>query len=165
VVCGTLRASAQVLAGWGWTINPACVDRLHLDLRQWGAAIGRRGTPLCQGEDGLRHPLALCPADHHVVRPHTSLRPPWRVSETTPGRGSAQVWGPCTLARAAGWTEPVGTLQAVLRCRVPPWPPPHAVERVGEDEEREAGPDGWACARSPGVPEAPKNRIRRLMPG
>jgi IS1 family transposase len=42
----------HVLTACGWQINTALVERLNLDLRQHGAAIGRRGATLCQGEDG-----------------------------------------------------------------------------------------------------------------
>jgi IS1 family transposase len=49
VVFGTPLAIAQVLAACGWTINTACVERLHLDIRQRVAAIGRRVNTLCQG--------------------------------------------------------------------------------------------------------------------
>ena len=127
VVCGTMEAIAQVLSGCGWKINTAFVERLHLDIRQRVAAIGRRVNTLCQGEDGLQHQLALFHAYHHFVLPHTSLRQPLRVSETTNGSGSAKVWRPCTPAMAAGLTDHVWTLQEVLMFRVPPWPQPHAV--------------------------------------
>jgi hypothetical protein len=51
-VFGTLEAAQQVLAACGWPINTAFVERLTLSLRQHGAAIGRRGSTLCKGEDG-----------------------------------------------------------------------------------------------------------------
>jgi hypothetical protein len=53
VVFGTQRAIAQVLSACGWTINTAFVERRNLDLRQRVAAVGRRVTTLCQGEEGL----------------------------------------------------------------------------------------------------------------
>jgi hypothetical protein len=59
VVFGTLEAVQQVLAACGWQINTAFVERLNLSLRQHVAAIGRRATTLCKGEDGLRQQLAL----------------------------------------------------------------------------------------------------------
>ena len=49
VVFGTPLAMEQLLAACGWTINTAFVERLHLDIRQRVAAIGRRVNPL----DGL----------------------------------------------------------------------------------------------------------------
>ena len=54
-----IQAITQVLAVCGWQINTAFVERVSLDIRQRVAAIGRRVTTLCQGEDGVRHPLAL----------------------------------------------------------------------------------------------------------
>src|SRR5256884_2693467 len=59
VVFGTLEAVQQVLAACGWQINTAFVERLNLSIRQHVAAIGRRVTTLCKGEEGLRQQLAL----------------------------------------------------------------------------------------------------------
>src|SRR4030095_4195255 len=50
VVFGTLGAIEQVLAGCGWKINTAFVERLNLDIRQRVAAVGRRVNTLCQGK-------------------------------------------------------------------------------------------------------------------
>jgi hypothetical protein len=127
VVFGTLGAIEQVLAGCGWKINTAFVERLNLDLRQRVAAIGRRVNTLCQGEDGLQQQLALFHAYHNFVLPHASLRQPLQAPEATNGRGSAKVWQAWTPAMAAGLTDHVWTLQEVLLYRVPPWPQPHVV--------------------------------------
>jgi IS1 family transposase len=127
VVFGTLGAIEPVLAGCGWKINTAFVERLNLDLRQRVAAIGRRVNTLCQGEDGLQQQLALFHAYHNFVLPHASLRQPLQAPEATNGRGSAKVWQPWTPAMAAGLTDHVWTLQEVLLYRVPPWPQPHVV--------------------------------------
>src|SRR4029450_8940552 len=59
VVFGTLEAVKHVLAPLGGQINTAFVERLNLSLRQHVAAIGRRVSTLCKGEDGLRQQLAL----------------------------------------------------------------------------------------------------------
>jgi hypothetical protein len=122
VVFGTRLALEQRLARGGWTINTACVARLNLDIRQCGAAVGRRVTTLCQGAAGLREQVALFQVYHHFVWPHASLRQPLRIPDPTNGCGSAQVWRPCPPAMAAGVTEHVGSLQDVLLFRVPPWP-------------------------------------------
>jgi IS1 family transposase len=53
VVFGTLEAVEQVLAACGWKINTSFVERLHLDIRQHVAAVGRRVTTLCKGEEGV----------------------------------------------------------------------------------------------------------------
>ena len=55
------RPSMHVLAPLGWQINTAFVERLNLTIRQHVAAVGRRVTTLCKGEDGLRQQLALYP--------------------------------------------------------------------------------------------------------
>jgi IS1 family transposase len=127
VVFGTREAVGQVLAACGWTINTACVERLNLDIRQRVAAIGRRVNTLCQGEDGLRHQLALFQVYHNFVLPHASLRQSLLVPEPTNGSGSAKLWRPCTPAMAAGLTDHGWTLKEVLLSRVPPWPQPAGV--------------------------------------
>jgi hypothetical protein len=118
---------AQVLSVCGWKINTAFVERLHLDMRQRVAALGRRVNTLCQNEDGLQHQLALFHVYHNFVLPHASLRQPVPVPESTYGTGSAKVWRPCTPTMAAGVTDHVWTLQEVLLYRVPPWPQPQAL--------------------------------------
>ena len=59
VVFGTLEAVHQVLATCGWQINTAFIERVNLSIRQHVAAVGRRVSTLCKGEDGLRQQLAL----------------------------------------------------------------------------------------------------------
>jgi IS1 family transposase len=127
VVFGTRLAIEQVLAAWGWSMNTALVERLNLDLRQRGAAIGRRVNTLGQGEAGLRDPLVLFQGYHNFVVPHASLRQPLPAPEVMNGRGSAQLGRPCTPAMAAGLTDHGWTLKAVLLSRVPPWPQPQTV--------------------------------------
>ena len=53
------RPSMHVLAPLGWQINTAFVERINLTIRQHVAAVGRRVSTLCKGEDGLRQQLAL----------------------------------------------------------------------------------------------------------
>ena len=127
VVFGTQLAIEQVLTACGWTIQTAFVERLNLDLRQRVAAIGRRVTTLCQGAEGLLDQLVLFQTYHNFVLPHASLRLPLQVPAATNGSGSAKVWRPCTPAMAAGLTDHVWTLKAVLLFRVPPWPQPQTV--------------------------------------
>ena len=120
VVFGTMERVKQVLSACGWQINTAFVERLNLDMRQRVAAVGRRVTTLCQGEDGLRQQLVLFQSYHNFCLPHVSLRQPLGVPEPTHGRGSAKLWRPCTPAMAAGLTDHVWSLQEVLLFRVPP---------------------------------------------
>jgi IS1 family transposase len=127
VVFGTLAAVQQVLAACGWQINTAFVERINLSLRQHVAAIGRRATTLCKGEDGLRQQLALYHVYHNFVLPHASLRQPFAEPLPTNGSGSVKRWRPWTPAMAAGLTDHVWTLQEVLMLRVPPWPQPQVV--------------------------------------
>jgi IS1 family transposase len=127
VVFGTLEAVNHVLAPLGWQINTAFVERLNLSLRQHVAAIGRRVSTLCKGEDGLRQQLALFQTYHNFCLPHASLRQPLSQPLPTKGTGSAKQWRPCTPAMAAGLTDRVWTLREVLLYRVPPWPQPAGV--------------------------------------
>jgi IS1 family transposase len=126
VVCGTLAAIEQVLAVHGWHINTAFIERINLSIRQHVAAVGRRVTTLCKGEDGLRPQLTLYHAYYNFCLPHASLRQPLLQPEPTHGTGSAKQWRPCTPAMAAGLTDHVWTLREVLCFRVPPWPQPQA---------------------------------------
>jgi IS1 family transposase len=124
VVFGTPEAVRQVLAACGWLINTSFVERLNLSIRQHVAAVGRRVTTLCKGEDGLHQQLALYHVYHNFCLPHTSLRQPLPQPELTKGPGSAKQWQPRTPAMAAGLTDHVWTLREVLLFRVPPWPQP-----------------------------------------
>jgi IS1 family transposase len=124
VVFGTIEAVNQVLRPLGWQINTAFVERLNLSLRQHVAAIGRRVTTLCKGEEGLRQQLVLFQGSHNFCLPHASLRLPLAEPESTNGTGSAKRWRLQTPAMAAGLTDHVWSLREVLLFRVPPWPQP-----------------------------------------
>jgi hypothetical protein len=127
VVFGTLEAVEQVLATCGWQINTAFVERLNLTIRQHVAAVGRRVSTLCKGEDGVRQQLALYHVYYNFCLPHASLRHSLLQAEPTHGTGSAKRWQPRTPAMAAGLTDHVWTLREVLLLRVPPWPQPARV--------------------------------------
>jgi hypothetical protein len=124
VVFGTLAAVEQVLAACGWQIDTAFVERLNLGIRQRVAAVGRRVTTLCKGEDGVRHQLVLFHAYHNFCLAHASLRVPLLQPVPTNGTGSVKQWRPCTPAMAAGLTDHVWTLREMLLFRVLPWPQP-----------------------------------------
>jgi IS1 family transposase len=127
VVFGSLEAVNHVLAPLGWHINTAFVERINLSIRQHVAAVGRRVSTLCKGEDGLRQQLALYQVYYNFCLPHASLRQPLPQPEPTNGTGSAKQWRPWTPAMAAGLTDHVWTLREVLLYRVPPWPQPAGV--------------------------------------
>jgi IS1 family transposase len=127
VVFGTQLAIEQVLAACGWQIQTAFVERLNLDIRQRVAALGRRVSTLCKGEEGLDQQLALYHGYYNFCLPHGSLRQPLSQPVPTNGTGSAKQWRPCTPAMAAGLTDHVWTLREVLLFRVPPWPQPVGV--------------------------------------
>ena len=97
-------------------------NRLNLDFRQQVAAIGRRVNTLCKHEAGLRQQLALFHTYHNFVLPHTSLRVPLPELAAVPETGASQRWQARTTAMAAGRTDQVWSLRALLMFRVPPWP-------------------------------------------
>jgi hypothetical protein len=84
------------------------------------AAVGRRVSTLCKGEDGLRQQLSLYHVYSNFCLPHTSLRHPRLPPEPTHGTGSAKRWQPRTPAMAAGLTDHVWTLREVLLFRANP---------------------------------------------
>ena len=86
------------------------------------AAVGRRVSTLCKGEEGLRQQLTLYHCYYNFCLPHASIRQPLPQPEPTHGTGSAKLWQPYTPAMAAGLTDHVWTLREVLLFRVPPWP-------------------------------------------
>src|SRR6266481_2717317 len=55
-------------------INTACVERLNLTIRQHVAAVGRRVSTLCKGEDGVRDQLTLYSVYDHFCLPHAAWR-------------------------------------------------------------------------------------------
>src|SRR5262244_3761455 len=73
VVFGTLEAVNAVLAPLGCQINTAFIERLNLSMRQHVAAVGRRVSTLCKGEDGLRQQLALFHVYYNFCLPHASI--------------------------------------------------------------------------------------------
>jgi hypothetical protein len=127
VVFGSLEAVKHILAPRGWHINTAFVERINLTIRQHVAAVGRRVSTLCKGEDGLLQQVAVFHCYYNFCLPHTSLRLPLPQPEPTHGSGAATQWRPCTPAMAAGLTDRVWTLREVLLFRVPPWPQPAGV--------------------------------------
>jgi len=124
IVFGTREAIQQVLAACGWQINTAFVERVNLTIRQHVAAVGRRVSTLCKGEDGIQQQLALYHVYYNFCLPHASVRQPLLPPEPTHGTGSAKCWQLRTPAMAAGLTDHVWTLREVLLFRVPPWPQP-----------------------------------------
>ncbi|HEY5868780.1 MAG TPA: hypothetical protein VI542_25005 [Candidatus Tectomicrobia bacterium] len=127
VVFGSLEAVKHILAPLGWHINTAFVERINLTIRQHVAAVGRRVSTLCKGEDGLRQQWAVFHCYDNFCLPHASVRRPLPQPGPTNGSGSATQWQPRTPAMAAGLTDHVWTLREVLMFRVPPWPQPAGV--------------------------------------
>ena len=76
VVFGSLEAVKHLLAPRGWHINTAFVERINLTIRQHVAAVGRRVSTLCKGEDGLLQQLAVCHCYYNFCLPHASVRLP-----------------------------------------------------------------------------------------
>jgi hypothetical protein len=159
VVCGARLAMEQRLARGGWTIKTAFVARLHLDIRQGVAAIGRRVNTLWQGAAGWQDRLGLFQVYHNFVFPHASLRQRWPFPEATSGRGAAKGWRPCTPAMAAGLTDQVWSLKEVRFYRVPPWPQPQTMESRIRVEDQDGERLGVLRCRPSGAREGLKTDL------
>src|SRR5919201_6099992 len=70
---------------------PIDCNRVNLSIRQHVAAVGRRVSTLCKGEDGLHQQLALYHGYYNFVLPHASLRQPLAEPVRTYGTGSAKL--------------------------------------------------------------------------
>ncbi len=127
VACGSLETVKAVLAPLGWQSNTAFVERLNLTMRQHIAAVGRRVSALCKGEDGLQQQLSVFHCYANFCLPHTSVRQSLPQPEPTNGSGSATQWRPWKPAMAAGLTAHVWSVREMLFFRVPPWPQPAGV--------------------------------------
>ena len=103
VVCGPRQASAPRLATRGGKSIPACGERLHLDCRPPGAAMGRRVNPRCTPDAGWRHQRALCQTDHQCVLSHARLR--WPRPDGTHGPAAVPRWQQRPPAPAAGLVD------------------------------------------------------------
>jgi hypothetical protein len=117
----------QGRAACGGQSQTACIARRNLSLRQPVVAGGRRGTPRCQGEAGVRQPLGWSQVSANGCVPHARVRQPFLVLEPTQGPGAATRGRPGTPALAAGLTAQVWTRRDVRRLRVPPGPQPQAL--------------------------------------
>jgi hypothetical protein len=102
----TLRRRSQ---GDG-VINTAYIERLNATFRERLAALARRGRALARQTVTLEHSMYLVGTIYNFCTPHESLR----------HRHGAQ-----TPAMAAGITDHVWTVQALLSLPVPPpcWSP------------------------------------------
>ena len=87
VVFGSLEAVNHVLAPLGWHINTAFVERLNLTIRQHVAAVGRRVSTLCKGEDGLRQQLTVFHCYYNFCLPHARVCRPLPQPEPAHGSG------------------------------------------------------------------------------
>ena len=129
------------------------------------AAIGRRVNTLCQGEASLGDQLTLFQVYHNFVVPPASLRQRLLVPESTHGRGSAQVWRPCTPAMAAGVTDHVLSLKEVLHYRVPPWQQAQTRSCVSQEDERAVERTRYVSKPARRGEREAENLFRGLMTG
>ena len=114
---------ASILAKRGWPIHPRLGERLQLDCRPPGAALGRRVHTLGTYAAGGRPQLALLQPAPNVVVPHASWRLPLPACGPISEPGSRKRGRQQTPALAAGLTERVGRWREGRMSRVPPWPP------------------------------------------
>ncbi len=106
------------------------VERQNLTVRQHARRMGRQGKAFSKGPDALEAQLPLACAYDHGVVPHRRLRQRFpHPLPTTGPNGSPTKWKPVTPAMAAGLTDHVWTMDALLNFRVPPdalWSSPGA---------------------------------------
>jgi hypothetical protein len=138
VVFGPMARVKQVLAATSWQMNPAFVERANGSIRQHVTAVGRRVITRCTGEKGSRHQLARYQLYHNFCLPHASFPVPLSPEPPTNGRGATRCWQPRTPAMAAGLTDHVWPLRAVLLVRVPPWPQPQVLAAADAEADRRA---------------------------
>ena len=150
----------QVLAPCGWQINTAFVERINLTIRQHVAAVGRRVSTLCKGEDGLRQQLALYHVYYNFCLPHASLRLPLPQPVPTNGTGSAKQWRPLDAGDGGGADRPCldpARGAAVSRAAVAP-----ASGGVSKPWWWEAAQGRWpeqaTCVRTAGVEGVTRGR-------
>ena len=155
VVFGPREAVEQGLAACGWQLNTSFVERLHLSIRQHVAAVGRRVSTLCKGEDGLCQQLVLSQCSYNFCLPHASLRQALPQPISTQGAGSAKRWRPCPPAMAAGLTDRVGSLREGCCSVYPHGPSPRESEpavRVGNSNWRGPEVATWASIMASATP-------------
>jgi len=133
-----LVAVEQVLAPLGWHINTAFVERVNLTIRQHVAAVGRRVSTLCKGEEGLRQQLALHHVYYNFCLPHASLRQP--LSQPEPTKASARPRRAALDASDGRWPDgsrlDAARGVALSRAAV-------ATTSVGVRKRAQGGNDGW----------------------
>jgi len=123
VVDGTLAPGAAALpaAPVRRAMPPYGVERHHLPVRQHARQLGRTVNACSTEPDALEPQRTLALAYSHFGVPPRRVRPrrPHPLP-TTGQQGSRKPWKPVTPAMAAGLTDHVWTMEALLSFRVPP---------------------------------------------
>jgi transposase-like protein len=122
VVYGPLAqvAAALQVSPVSRTLHIYGVERNNLTVRQHARRLGRKVNAFSKEPADLGHQLTLACASSHFVVPHRSVRQRLPHSLPTKGRnGSRKQWKPVTPAMAAGLTDQVWTMAALLSFRVP----------------------------------------------
>jgi hypothetical protein len=127
VVYGTPARLAHVLAAApvSRVISTCGVERNNVTIRQHARRLGRKVHAFAKDHTSLEHHVALSFASSHCVVPHRGVRQ--RLAHPLPTKGSVsrKRWVQRTPAMAAGVTDPIWTMDALLSFRVPPrcvWP-------------------------------------------
>lgn len=97
------------------------MERNNLTIRQQSRRRGRTINAFSNDRDYLEYQRTLACADYPFVPPQRGLRQQLPNPLPTQGfRASDQKWKPVTPAMAAGLTDHVWSLDALLSFRVPP---------------------------------------------
>jgi hypothetical protein len=102
------------------TINTSGVARDNRTQRQQQRRLTRRTNGFSNDITWLEKQVWLSLAYYHLIWPHASLRPLLPVPEPTLGTGSPRRWRPLPPAIAAGITDHLWTIRALLSYRVSP---------------------------------------------
>jgi hypothetical protein len=95
-------------------------ERNNLTCRQCNGRLSRKVLSFSKDLTWREKHLWLSLAYYHFVLPHESLRSPCLEPYPTRGSGSPKKWQLVTPAMAAGLTDHVWTMEALLSYRVPP---------------------------------------------
>lgn len=101
--------------GCGSRINTAYVGRDNLTSRQSNGRLVRKTLSHSKRKDYLPYHLDFEDAIDNLVRPHSGLR----LRLRRPG-AHGRLWTPRTPAMAAGLTDHIWTMEALLSWRSPP---------------------------------------------
>jgi hypothetical protein len=111
---------AERLPSLGLTSRTALVERRNLTVRQALAPLPRQPASFCTARERQRPRVVFCQACDNVARSHTRWRQPLPLPARTRPGAIRPRWQERTPAMAAGLTDHVWTLRALLTAKFEP---------------------------------------------